>query len=143
MGNSRSKGYLVSDYCNFGPCFIDKNTPLMRAILNNDFSEVAKAVNKNNINKIYTITIKHNGHILKETVLHTAIKVASFEIVKLLVDAGANIHKKNGSNETPLYIASRRDKYKVMDLLVENEADLTMTIGNLNLNFNKNNNKFE
>ena len=63
-----------------------------------------------------------------------AASKGDIEIMKLLIEKGGNIniqHEKDRSFDTPLHIASKNKKDKVIEFLVENDADLTIENNNL------------
>jgi ankyrin repeat protein len=72
-----------------------------------------------------------------DTPLHLAVKHYKLELVKFLIDKGANKNAKNGRGETPLYAAihslphsgekSKRFKLKkIIQFLLENDVDLVL-----------------
>ena len=58
-----------------------------------------------------------------------AARTGNVEIMKLLIEKGGNIniqHKKDRSFDTPLHAASKNEKDKAIEFLVDREADLTI-----------------
>lgn len=54
-----------------------------------------------------------------ETALHIAIKQKDFTIVKLLVNAGADLNKRNETaGQTPLHLAVEYDCKEIVSLLL-------------------------
>ena len=71
----------------------------------NALSEIIKSISPDQINNI-----KNNGW----NSFQLACAFSSFDIVKLLVENGADYNKKNAFGDTPLYIAI---VYKKMDII--------------------------
>lgn len=63
------------------------------------------------------------GGLEGNTPLHAAVKNRNLAIAKLLVDAKANLKKKNRVGMTPLHIAAESGQCKLAKLLVQNGAD--------------------
>ena len=59
-----------------------------------------------------------------ETALHIAAKKGEAEIVRILLEAGADLEAKNGDGETALQLAFTRDCSAVLRVLVEFGADV-------------------
>jgi len=59
-----------------------------------------------------------------ETALHAACRGGHWEIVKVLLDAGANIDPLDANGDTPLILASLRGHVKVVQVLAEAGANL-------------------
>ena len=57
------------------------------------------------------------------TLLHEAVIADKYEIVKFLIDMGANVNVKNQSGEPPLFIAKNKD---IALLLIKNGADVNV-----------------
>ena len=60
------------------------------------------------------------GH---ETIIHAAILNGRFANVRLLVEAGADIHARDGSLATPLHLAVGLSNYDIAHYLLERGAD--------------------
>ena len=60
----------------------------------------------------------------RETVLHTAVRVATLEICQLLVAKGATVDALDSGDRTPLYYAITLEKLDVTRYLLENGANL-------------------
>ena len=58
------------------------------------------------------------------TPLHLAVIIGKTEIIKLLLDNGANVNAKAEDDITPLHIAQLNDDKKIAKLLIENGADI-------------------
>ena len=54
----------------------------------------------------------------------TASKMGSLKIVQLLITAGANVNIANRFSNTPCHIAAMNGHYEIVELLVENRADI-------------------
>lgn len=59
-----------------------------------------------------------------ETPLHSAATRGQDEIVKLLLEKGANVNAKDYNGETPLMWAAELEKYSTIEILLENGADI-------------------
>ncbi|OUM61687.1 hypothetical protein PIROE2DRAFT_26240, partial [Piromyces sp. E2] len=55
--------------------------------------------------------------------LHAACKNGHIDVVKYLVEQGANIHQENYNYDTPLYIACKNGHEDIVKYLVEQGAD--------------------
>ncbi|MFA4828453.1 MAG: ankyrin repeat domain-containing protein [Thermodesulfovibrionales bacterium] len=58
------------------------------------------------------------------TALHAAIGGGNIEIVKLLMNHGANVNAKDKSGMTPLHIAATKGNHEAINLLLNSKADL-------------------
>jgi ankyrin repeat protein len=61
----------------------------------------------------------------KQSLLHTAIASGNVDMVRVLLEHGANVNSKNLQNQTPLYVAAIKGRAKIVELLL---ADATLTI---------------
>jgi uncharacterized protein len=61
--------------------------------------------------------------------LYIACETGHLEVVRLLVDAGANVDKWDKGDDTPLSIASQEGHYEIVRLLVDAGADLDNDVG--------------
>ena len=57
------------------------------------------------------------------TPLHKAVCGGHIDIVRLLVENGAEVNARDGNDETPLHKAAERGYIEVVRLLVENGAE--------------------
>ena len=57
-----------------------------------------------------------------EPPLHLAIKYSSYEIIKLLIDNKASIHKVH-NNKTPLQLAAEYPRFDIINLLMDGYQD--------------------
>ena len=57
------------------------------------------------------------------TALHDAAKRGSLEIVKFLVETGAEIDVRNNNNETPFYLSNRNEHKEISKYLLEKKRD--------------------
>ncbi len=61
------------------------------------------------------------------TCLHIACEWGSYNIAEFFINKNkAVIHEKNSDGETPLHIAFRRDRTAIVQLLIDNKADLAV-----------------
>ena len=104
-----------------------EETPLTNAILSKRINIVKLLIeNKANINiKINHSTplcmaIEKNHFIIHEP------KKKSKEIVKYLLDSGAEINLSNDNGDTPLMIALKNNALDIAELLIEHHADFTL-----------------
>ena len=58
------------------------------------------------------------------TLLHIACSVGSKSLLKLLIDAGANVNAKDKAGWSPLAVAVREDNRAIIKLLIETGADV-------------------
>jgi ankyrin repeat protein len=58
------------------------------------------------------------------TVLMTAASIGNLEIVKLLVEHGADVNLKNVKGNTALILAAQNDNFNIVKYLVEKGADV-------------------
>ena len=64
------------------------------------------------------------------TPLYSAANKGYLEIVKLLIENGADINKSNNDGWTPLYSAADKGHLEVVKLLIENGADINKSNNN-------------
>ncbi|GAB5589492.1 hypothetical protein Unana1_04392 [Umbelopsis nana] len=60
------------------------------------------------------------------TMLHYACDRGQLEVVKLLVDRGANVNALTNENETPLHYACISERADIAQYLVDHKCDLTI-----------------
>ena len=72
------------------------------------------------------------------TLLHYACWHGEVEIVKKLIEKGANINATNFDNRTPLHIAAQYGCLDVVKILVEHGANLKVKLNTGNININQN-----
>lgn len=70
---------------------------------------------------VLTGSSAHQG---KETALHEASGKGHMEVVKLLLERGADVHAKEKNDETPLHVATGRGHTEIVKLLLERGADV-------------------
>lgn len=61
-----------------------------------------------------------------DTLLHTAVRCGSLNMIKSLVATGADINAKNSCGNTPLYIAASKGNLEIVKCLLESGADATI-----------------
>lgn len=93
-----------------------------------DAGDLSDAIERRDIERIQRMlstdpTLAKGGS--RESPIHSAIVLGYDEIVKVLVDAGADVNAQFGTErETPLYWASREGRLSTVRLLIENGADV-------------------
>lgn len=65
-----------------------------------------------------------NKDFLDNTALHDAIRSKKLELVKFLLDRGADINQKNKYNQTPLHLAVIYKDHNITSFLLENNANV-------------------
>ena len=102
----------------------EKVTPLMRAVF----------TNKPNMTELllkYGASTTHKVGKSKDAVLHLAAELGATAVIIKILDSGSpdlvNINIKNAENETPLYIATNKEKNEAARLLVDRGAWLEPT----------------
>ena len=87
-----------------------------------------KLIRNHNLTSLQELlTLKVNVHIRDSegsTPLHLAVELGYLNIVKLLVQNGANIGAKKYLSETPLQTAVINDRYEISEYLLENGAEV-------------------
>lgn len=73
--------------------------------------------------KEFVASIKFTG-LDQFTALHFAAQANQIEIVKYLIERGANLNAKSSFNRTPLHLCSLKGHLDVVQILVDNEADV-------------------
>jgi ankyrin repeat protein len=92
------------------------------------FDQLITAIQKNNIDLIRTLINNDNVNLHKNgtTPLHHASSIGNTEVVKLLIEKGADINVKNNFGSTPLHYASNEGNTEVVKLLIDNGADINV-----------------
>ncbi|KAI0989746.1 hypothetical protein GJ496_005742 [Pomphorhynchus laevis] len=72
-------------------------------------------------------TVVNTSDVFGVSALHRAVSVASKEIVRRLVDAGASAEIKDTEGNTALHLAALEGKIEVIQLLIHNNSDLLRT----------------
>jgi ankyrin repeat protein len=92
---------------------------LVKAIKENNLKKVKELISTVNINR----TFKNNRD-KEQTPLQYAVESGFTEIVKLLIENGADLNKSNNDGCTPLHLAATYGHLEVIKLLIENGADI-------------------
>jgi ankyrin repeat protein/tetratricopeptide (TPR) repeat protein len=61
---------------------------------------------------------------VSDTALHAAVNGGNKAMVKLLIDRGAQVDARDGSNETPLHVAAGKGFKAIAELLLDAKADV-------------------
>ncbi|CAH1796176.1 unnamed protein product [Owenia fusiformis] len=105
-------------------------TPLIIASKNGN-EKIVKTLIKNSLVKInidQVGCVKFDGYSIEgATSLWCASGAGHLEIVKLLVENGADVNHKTASNSTPLRAACFDGRVKIVQYLLKKKADLTIT----------------
>ena len=80
------------------------------------------AVVKFLITNNFPVNAKSNG----QTPLHFAVRMGNIEVVKLLVENGANMNTLDGDGYSPVHKAVKSDNAKIIRHFVRNEADVEL-----------------
>ena len=86
--------------------------------------DVRSLLQRNNIN-INQKYCNYGG-----TLLHEACVYGHIEVVKLLIDYGADINVLNNRNETALFLSCWEGHYNIVKLLLDNNADIFVKSNN-------------
>jgi ankyrin repeat protein len=97
-------------------------TPIVAACRAGD-KEWLKKVIKDCPYAIYSTYREDNGFLVKKTLLSIACKSGNQEIVEFLIDNGVDINMCNSDGEHPLYSASSKGHYKIVNMLIKKGAD--------------------
>lgn len=81
-------------------------------------------VNVNSSSQNTARTPSNSGYASNNLINADWWKTATFEDVKAEIDKGANVNAKNDNEETPLHLAAYQNNPKIIELLVENGADI-------------------
>ncbi|MDD2962162.1 MAG: ankyrin repeat domain-containing protein [Muribaculaceae bacterium] len=92
--------------------FADAKTDLAMAVLKQDLKEV---------NSLLASGVSADSKVGGSYVIATAVNMGNIEIVKALIDAGANVNRKDSYNMPTLHVAH---KAPIMKLLIDNGADI-------------------
>ncbi|KAI6648076.1 Feminization-1b [Oopsacas minuta] len=109
----------------------NKGSPLVRAAQNGQ-NMIVTYILKNFIEVLdleYTMTVKSNHAVLEirgVTALWCAALGGHIDIVRELVEAGANINHTNATNSTPLSAASYNNRVEVIKCLLNKGADISI-----------------
>jgi ankyrin repeat protein len=70
------------------------------------------------------MSVKHERNFSKETALHIAVGNKTFELVKLLVNHGADVNAENAYKQTPLHFAVQKKCMTIAKFLLKNTANV-------------------
>jgi len=88
-----------------------------------------RAISENNIEAVSQLLDKHPDWINADkfwgdTPLHTAVQVANLDIIKLLINRGADVNEVKDFGVTPLHIAVYNNNIEIAKLLLNSGADI-------------------
>jgi len=96
-----------------------------------EYSSIFQAIERGDIKAVYVfISIDPesvntpNGDDKSYSPLQTACNFGQYEIVKLLIENGANVNSRDEENWTPLHCAVFGSNYKISKYLLRNNADV-------------------
>ncbi len=89
-------------------------TPLHIAIQQNEISKVIELLSENK-------TSINESDNFNNTPLHLAVRLNNLEIIKLLLQAGADTRVKNKLSETPLHVSAMFGNIEMIDLLLDKD----------------------
>lgn len=92
------------------------NTALYKAVNTGKKAEIESALKQN------PSDINQQSQTRKNTPLHIAASKGDIDIVKLLIDNGADVKLENSKGETALHIAQQKGKQEIVELLTGSSA---------------------
>jgi ankyrin repeat protein len=96
------------------------STPLFYAVADSEKTRAALLIKYGaDVNAVFMM----NDGGEEYTPLLTAVEEADLELIKMLLDAGANILYANGNGDTALHLAVQCNASEVLELLLERGAD--------------------
>ena len=127
-----ARNRLKPELMNMVENYLDKQRPSQDDTFINKVAQTVKATCKGDKETIQTLLQQDNSLAnikskeIQSTPLHLAAHRGYVEIVKLLIDAGADVNAKEGnySRSTTLHWAAKKGNLQVVKLLVENGAKL-------------------
>ncbi len=104
--------------------YLEESFELRMYVLNEEFGYVVRDLENGEVNEREI----WNGYLFQSlendftewTFLHYAVDDGNFEIVKYLVEMGAEINSLSLNKETPLDIALRKDFKEISEFLIKN-----------------------
>jgi len=91
------------------------NDKLFEAVKNDDLDQVNELVGQG-------ADVNAKDKFFGDTPLHKAIQLRNFEMVKLLIENGADVNAINGQDDTPLILSVAQSDLEFVKLLLENGA---------------------
>ena len=70
-----------------------------------------------------SVNVSHGGGY---TALHHATMFNRTDVIKRLVDVGADVNRQNRYEDTPLHLAARHNNTEAVRLLLDNGADINL-----------------
>ena len=112
------------------------NTAALKAVIQGDDNCFSAAIFSGNLDafeylmhlgKQFSFDINRKDIIIGTTLLHDAARVGNYEIIKFLLENGADRDIKNFQSETPLFFATRLNHTRCVKLLVYVDERMRMT----------------
>lgn len=103
----------------------------LRAAIERGHSEVVRLLLKHRAHPTRpSLSQRYQGErrIICDTALTVASMHASLEVVRLLVEAGADLNREDVDGWTPLHAAVYGDRVEVVQYLLDNRADTTISM---------------
>ena len=100
-------------------------TVLIDAVQQKDLQRVLKILDGGaDVNEICHDPEDDSAIKRETTALHKAIETNHFDLVKLLIDRGADIQREVEFKGSPLEVALKQERWRMVDILVEKGADI-------------------
>ena len=111
--------YLFFIICNVYPIIIlviisQQQKDIHKFVLDRDLDSLREYIRKEKDVNLFNYD--------RDTALHLAVQQGNFDVVSILVDAGAEIDLQNKAGATPLNIAAFLNRNKIADLLIQKGA---------------------
>jgi len=109
--------------------FLELDTNQSFILQNSEKINFILDIKNKNYKKVNSFLLNHNNvdFFLKDknTPLFYAIDIGDIQVVKLLIEYGANIHNVNSNLKTALHIAVEGNYIDIVRLLLENDIDIS------------------
>jgi ankyrin repeat protein len=108
-----------------------KSSGLRRSKIGGNSEDMKSAITNNDIDKVrylidqgQDVNQKITQFLIPKTLLTIAILEKNPDLVKLLIEKGANVNESDELNQTPLFVAVNTEQIEIVKLLIENGADV-------------------